>query len=47
MVVGPLIEGNHFIGAQAKLYIPWVSIEFFVLVIEALPLSTIGRCAIT
>ena len=43
MVAAPLIEGIHCIGAQAKPYIPWVSIEFFMRIIEALSLSTIGR----
>jgi hypothetical protein len=43
MVVVPLIEGVHFIGAQAKPYIPWVRAEIFMLLIEVLPLSTIGR----
>jgi hypothetical protein len=38
----PLIEGIHSISAQAKPYIPWVSAEFFVLLIERLPLTTIG-----
>jgi len=42
-VVGhPLIEGIHSIGAQAKPYIPWVRAEIFMLLIEVLPLSTIG-----
>jgi hypothetical protein len=41
MVAHPLIEGIHSIGAQAKPYIPWVSAEFIVLLIERLPLTTI------
>jgi hypothetical protein len=43
MVIVPLIEGVHSIGAQAKPNIPWVLVEILVLVIKALPLSTIGR----
>ena len=43
VVAHPLIEGIHFIGAQAKPYIPWVIAEFFVLLIDPLPLTTISR----
>ena len=43
MVAHPLIEGIHSIGAQAKPYIPWVITEFFVLLIDPLPLTTISR----
>ena len=43
VVAHPLIEGIHSIGAQAKLYIPWVIADFFVLLIEPLPLTIISR----
>ena len=43
MVAHPLIEGIHSIGAQAKSYIPWVIAEFFVLLIDPLPLTIISR----
>ena len=43
VVAHPLIEGIHSIGAQAKPYIPWVIAEFFVLLIDPLPLTTISR----
>jgi hypothetical protein len=41
-VAHPLIEGIHSFGAQAKPYIPWVSAELFVLLIERLPLTILS-----
>jgi hypothetical protein len=43
VVAHPLIEGIHSIGAQAKPYISWVLAKVFVVFIEVLPLTTIGR----
>jgi hypothetical protein len=43
VVAHPLIEGIQSISAQAKPYIPLASTEFFVLLIEPLPLTIIGR----
>ena len=43
LVAHPLIKGIHSIGAQAKPYIFWVIDEFFVLLIEPLPLTTISQ----
>jgi hypothetical protein len=42
VVAHPLIEGIYSIGAQGKSYIPWVLAEFFVVLIEVFPLTTIG-----
>jgi hypothetical protein len=43
MVARPLVEGIHSIGAQGKPYIPWVRTEQWVVIIEVLPLTAIGR----